>query len=134
MKETLVDSSVLIDVLTRDETWFEWSSSILKVTADESSVVINPVIYSEVSTKFRRMEELDEVLPLALCRRDNIPYPVAFLAARAFVKCRPQGGSRISPLSEFYIGAHAEVAKFRVLTRDPRRIRRYFPTVELITP
>jgi predicted nucleic acid-binding protein len=117
-----------------DENWFERSSYALANAANESAIVINPVIYAEVSTKFRRIEDLDEVLPLELCRRDHLPYAAAFLAARAFVKYRRQGGSRTSPMPDFYIGAHAEVSGFRVLTRDPRRFRRYFPSVELVTP
>ena len=134
MKNTLVDSSVLIDVLMRDERWHERSSEALIKAANESMVVINAIIYAEVSIRFQNVIELDSVLPLDLCRRDALPYPAAFLAARAFIKYRKQGGSRTAPMPDFYIGAHAEVAGFRVLTRDPRRIRRYFPTVEMISP
>ena len=101
---------------------------------NESAIVINPIIYAEVSTGFRKIEELDGRLPLDLYRRDPLPYEAAFLAARAFVKYRRQGGSRTSPMPDFYIGAHAAVTGFRVLTRDPRRLRRYFPSVELIAP
>ena len=118
----------------RDERWFESSSFAVEAAANESAVVINPIIYAEVATTFRRVEDLDKVLPLDLCRRDALPYEAAFLAARAFVRYRRKGGSRTSPLPDFYIGAHAEISRFRVLTRDPRRIRRYFPLVELISP
>ncbi|MGQ0543248.1 MAG: type II toxin-antitoxin system VapC family toxin [Blastocatellia bacterium] len=134
MKETLVDSSVLIDVLMNDEVWFNWSSLALTQAANESAVVINPIIFAEVSTKFQKIEELDMVLPLELCRRDQLPYKAAFLAARAFVKYRRHGGSRIAPMPDFYIGAHATVSGFRILTRDPRRFRRYFRSIELIAP
>jgi predicted nucleic acid-binding protein len=130
----LVDSSVLIDVLTRDEKWLEWSSAALATALNESAVVINPIIYAEASTGYRKIEELNERLPADLYRRYPLPFEAAFLAARAFVKYRRHGGSRTSPMPDFYIGAHAEVAGFRVLTRDPRRFRRYFPTVELIAP
>jgi predicted nucleic acid-binding protein len=130
----LVDSSVLIDVLTRDEEWLEWSSAALATALNESAVVINPIIYAEASTGYRKIEELNERLPADLYRRYPLPFEAAFLAARAFVKYRRHGGSRTSPMPDFYIGAHAEVAGFRVLTRDPRRFRRYFPTVELIAP
>lgn len=99
---------------------------------NESAVVINPIIYAEVSTSYQKIEDLDERLPVELYRRDALPYAAAFVAARAFVKYRRQGGSRTSPMPDFYIGAHAEISTFRVLTRDPRRIRRYFPSVELI--
>ena len=101
---------------------------------DESPVVINPIIYAEVSTNYQKIEDLDERLPIDLYRRDALPYAAAFLAARAFVKYRRQGGSRTSPLPDFYIGAHAEISDLRVLTRDPRRVRRYFPSVEVIVP
>lgn len=134
MRETLVDSSVLIDVLTGDEKWFERSSLALRTAMNESVIVINPVIYAEVSTGYRKIEELDQRLPLDLYRRDPLPYAAAFVAARAFVKYRRKGGALTSPMPDFYIGAHAEVSRFRMLTRDPRRLRRYFPTVELIVP
>ena len=134
MKDVLVDSSVLIDVLLRDEKWFEWSSAALAAAGNEDELVINPVIYAEVSVRYKSTEDLDRVLPPRLYRRDELPYPAAFLAGRAFVKYRRQNGSRTSPMPDFYVGAHAEVSNFRVLTRDPRRIRRYFPSVELISP
>ena len=118
----------------RDEDWFERSSLALTAAANESAVFINPVIYAEVSVRFQNIAELDRVLPLELCRRDDLPYAAAFLAGRAFVKYRRQGGSRTSPMPDFYIGAHAEVSNYRVLTRDPRRFRRYFPSLELICP
>lgn len=118
----------------RDERWFEKSSSALTAVANASVVVINPVIYAEVSLRFQNVAELDRVLPLELCRRDPLPYPAAFLAARAFIKYRRRGGARTTPMPDFFIGAHAEVSDFRILTRDPRRFRRYFPSVELIAP
>ena len=124
----------MIDVLSRDENWFARSSSALTTAMNASVVVINPIIYAEVSSSYQKIEDLDKRLPIELYRRDELPYEAAFLAARAFVKYRRQGGSRTSPMPDFYIGAHAEVSGFRVLTRDPRRLRRYFPTVQLITP
>ena len=130
----MVDSSVLIDVLTGDARWYEWSSSALEAVMNDSAVVINPIIYAEAATNYKRVAELDLRLPTDLYRRDPLPYEAAFLAARAFVKYRRQGRSRTSPMPAFYIGAHAQTADFRVLTRDPRRFRRYFPSVELISP
>jgi len=118
----------------RDASWFERSSLALAAAANESVIVINPVIYAEVSTTFQKIDELDAVLPLDLCRRDNLPYEAAFLAARAFLKYRKRGGSRTSPLPDFFIGAHALVSGYKILTRDPRRFRRYFPDVVLIAP
>lgn len=130
----LIDSSVLIDVLLRDEEWFDWSSSALAAAGNEAELVINPIIYAEASIRFRSIEDLNKSLPISLFRRDELPFEAAFLAGRAFVKYRRKGGSRTSPMPDFYIGAHAEVSGFRVLTRDPRRFRRYFPNVELIAP
>lgn len=129
-----MDSSVLIDVLTGDARWLEWSSSALESVMNESAVVINPIIYAEVASGFKRIEELDARLPTDLYRREPLPFAAAFLAARAFLKYRRKGGLRTTPMPDFYIGAHAEVAGFRVLTRDPRRFKRYFPSVELIAP
>ena len=134
MKDTIIDSSVLIDVLTRDESWFERSSEAVVSAMNDSAIVINPIIYAEVSLSFKKIGDLDKVLPVDLYRRDELPYEAAFLAGRAFVKYRRQGGSRTTPMPDFYIAAHAEVSNFRVLTRDPRRFRRYFPSVELIAP
>lgn len=101
---------------------------------NEAEIVINPIIFAEVSIGYKKIAELNKRLPSDLYRRDALPYNAAFFAARAFVKYRRQGGSRTSPMPDFYIGAHAEVAGFRILTRDPRRFRKYFPHVELITP
>lgn len=129
-----MDSSVLIDVLLRDSKWFERSSAALAAAADDGELVINPIIFAEVSVRYRSIEDLNKVLPTSLYRRDELPYEASFLAGRAFVKYRRQGGSRTAPMPDFYIGAHAEVSEFRVLTRDPRRFRRYFPKVELIVP
>jgi predicted nucleic acid-binding protein len=134
LKDVLIDSNVLIDVLLRDAKWFEWSSSALTAAGNEAEVVINPIIYAEVSIRYRLIEDLNRVLPPSLYRRDDLPFAAAFLAGRAFLKYRRQGGSRTSPMPDFYIGAHAEVSGLRVLTRDPRRIRRYFPGVEIISP
>jgi predicted nucleic acid-binding protein len=130
----LVDSSVLLDVVTRDSVWNEWSSTMLERIANESVLVINPLIYAEVSAGFDSIEAAEDGLPLDLVRRDNLPYEAAFLAGKAFLAYRRRGGERRSPLPDFYIGAHAAIAGFRLLTRDARRFRAYFPNLELITP
>ncbi|HVZ72050.1 MAG TPA: type II toxin-antitoxin system VapC family toxin [Polyangia bacterium] len=134
MKTTLVDSNVLLDVATGDPTWSSWSSEALEAAANESPLAINALIFAEVSVGYARVEELDRVIPSELFRREPLPYEAAFLAGKAFVRYRRRGGARTSPLADFYIGAHAAVADFRLLTRDPRRYRTYFPTVELIAP
>jgi predicted nucleic acid-binding protein len=131
---TLIDSNVLIDILTEDEEWFDWSSSMLEAAAHEGPVVINPLVYAEVSVAFRRIEELDEALPRAYYRREDLPWAAAFLAGHAFARYRRAGGTRRSPLADFYIGAHAAIAGFTLLTRDARRYRSYFPTLRVIAP
>jgi predicted nucleic acid-binding protein len=130
----LVDSNVLLDVATNDPVWLDWSVSALEAAANAASLVINPLIYSEVSVAFRRIEELELALPAARFRREALPYEAAFLAGKAFLQYRRRSGARRSPLPDFYIGAHAAVAGFQLLTRDASRYRTYFPSVVLIAP
>jgi len=130
----LVDSNVLLDVATADPEWSAWSSAAVERTADESVLVINPLVYAEVSVGFATIEALDEALPVSLYRREDLPYEAAFLAGKCFVRYRRSGGARGSPLPDFYIGAHAAVAGYRLLTRDAARYRTCFPTLELIAP
>jgi predicted nucleic acid-binding protein len=134
MKITLVDSNVLLDVATNDPVWFDWSSQALESAGNESPLAINAIIYAEVSIGFQRIEDLESAIPSSLFRRDALPFEAAFLAGKAFVQYRRRGGGRTTPLPDFYIGAHAAVAGFRLLTRDARRYRTYFPSVELIAP
>jgi predicted nucleic acid-binding protein len=130
----LVDSNVILDVATSDPNWSTWSSAALQHEADRSVLVINALIYVEVSVGFDAIEPLEEALPRELYRRDPLPFEAGFLAGKAFAAYRRRGGSRRSPLPDFYIGAHAAVAGYRLLTRDATRYRAYFPTVELIAP
>lgn len=134
MTPVVVDSSVLLDVITDDPTWGEWSAHALRRLADEAVLVINPLIYAEVSVRFETVEALEEALPTDLYRREALPWEAAFLAAKAFLAYRRRGGARRAPLPDFYIGAHAAVRHYRLLTRDPSRCRQCFPTVELIAP
>ncbi len=134
MTPILVDSNVLIDVLSEPGPWSSWSANALRRAADEAAVVINAIIFGEVSIGFPTVETLDEALPAAWLRREDVPYAAAFLAGRCFIDYRRCGGSRLSPLPDFYIGAHAAVAGYRLLTRDATRYRTYFPTLELIAP
>ena len=131
---TLVDSSVLLDVLTEDQVWLEWSSGELARAADEGPLFINAVIYAEVSVRFSRIEDLDDALPGADYERLALPWEAAFLAGKAFLNYRRNRGTRTSTLPDFFIGAHAAVARLQLLTRDPSRYRTYFPTVALATP
>jgi predicted nucleic acid-binding protein len=134
MRPTLVDSNILLDVATGDPTWADWSSRALEAAANESPLAINALIYAEVSIGFERIEQLEQAIPSNTFRREPLPYEAAFLAGKAFLKYRRRGGQRTSPLPDFYIGAHAAVSGFRILTRDPRRYRKYFPTVDIISP
>jgi hypothetical protein len=134
MKTTLVDANVLLDIATNDPAWSDWSSRALEKAANEAPLAINALIYAEVSISFAKIEDLEEALPTTIYRREPLPYEAAFLAGKAFLHYRRRGGTRTAPLPDFYIGAHAAVAGFRVLTRDSRRYRTYFPTVELIAP
>ncbi len=134
MTPVLVDSNVLLDVATDDPTWGSWSSGALARAADEAILVINALIYAEVSIGFASIEALEAALPLDLYRRAALPYEAAFLAGKAFLRYRQTGGPRRSPLPDFYIGAHAAISGYRLLTRDATRYRTYFPSLELIAP
>jgi len=128
----LVDSNVLLDVLTEDAVWYAWSSAALAAAADESGLAINPLVYAEVSIGFERIEELDEALPSQTFLRLPLPWAAAFLAGKCFLAYRRAGGERRSPLPDFYIGAHAAVEEMPLLTRDPVRYRTYLPSLDLI--
>lgn len=134
MTAVLVDSNVLLDVLSLDERWLSWSRAAIEAAGDYSRLVINPVVYAEVSVGFLRIEELDVALPGSVFNREAIPYTAAFLAAKAYADYRRRGGARRSPLPDFFIGAHAAVAGYRLLTRDAARYRTYFPRLPLIAP
>jgi predicted nucleic acid-binding protein len=131
---TLIDSCALLDVLTDDPTWSGWSAQAIARAETEGDLVINPLIYAEVSAGYAQVEEVDAALPTAIFRREPLPYEAGFLAAKAFVAYRKRGGTRTAPLPDFYIGAHAAVAGYRVITRDASRFRTYFPGLERVTP
>ena len=130
----LVDANVLLDVLTDDPHWFEWSAARLDDCAAHGPLCINPIIYAEVSVGFTRIEDLDQALPADAFTRLELPWAAGFLAGKAFLDYRRARGSRTSPLPDFYIGAHAALAGLPLLTRDAKRYRTYFPTLELICP
>ena len=134
MGRVLVDSNVLLDVMTEDPTWFEWSSGVLERHAEEDILCINPVVYAEVSIRFERVEELEAALPRELVQRLPIPYEAAFLAGKCFLEYRRRGGERLSTLPDFFIGAHAAVEGMPLITRDAGRYRTYFPGLRLIAP
>ncbi|MCX5670359.1 MAG: type II toxin-antitoxin system VapC family toxin [Planctomycetota bacterium] len=134
MAETMVDSNVLLDVLTEDPAWFEWSSRSLEECAEDHILVINPIIYAEISISFNRLEDLDAAVPESMVERRPIPLEAAFLAGKCFLKYRERGGRKQSILPDFFIGAHAAVERMGLLTRDASRYRTYFPKLKLICP
>ena len=130
----LVDSNVLLDIITEDREWSAWSGEALAECAERSALAINPLVYAEVSIRFERIEELEEVIPEEDFLRLPLPWEAAFLAGKCFVRSRRRRGGRRSPLPDFYIGAHAAVAGLVLLTRDATRYRSYFPGLEIIAP
>ena len=134
MAGTLVDTNVLLDVITEDPEWIDWSASMLEQAAHAGWLYINPIVYAEVSAGFDRIEDVDDALPLHYFRRADLPWPAGFLAGQAYLRYRRGGGTRRSPLPDFYIGAHAAVAGLTLLTRDARRYREYFSTLRIIAP
>ena len=131
---TLVDSNVILDVVTDDAEWGEWSAASLAGAAQQGRVVINPLIYAEVSCGYSRIEDLDEAVPPEYFTREPLPWAAAFLAAKAFLKYRRRGGTRPAPLPDFYIGAHAALSGYTLLTRDARRYKTYFPSLRIVSP
>ena len=134
MAGVLVDSNVILDVLTEDPKWFRWSSEVLARCADDSGLVINPIVYAEVSIGFDRIEDVESALPQDVFVRSPLPWDAGFLAGKCFLAYRRRGGEKRSPLPDFYVGAHAAVSGLSLLTRDPSRYRTYFPKVKLIAP
>jgi predicted nucleic acid-binding protein len=131
---TLVDSNVLLDIVTEDDTWLDWSSWALSTCAEKDRLVINPIVYAEVSGGFSRIEDLDDALPAEFFVREPLPWAAAFLAVKAFLQYRHRGGARPHPLPDFYIGAHAAIAGYTLLTRDARRYRTYYPKLRVMAP
>ncbi|HEY1752526.1 MAG TPA: type II toxin-antitoxin system VapC family toxin [Caulobacteraceae bacterium] len=134
MAGVLVDSNVLLDVLSEASPWLAWSRAALSEAADRARLVIDPVIYAEVSVGYDTAERLEAELPADVFAREPIPYEAAYLAGKAYLDYRRRGGARRSPLPDFFIGGHAAVAGYELLTRDAARYRSYFPTVPLIAP
>lgn len=130
----LVDSNVLLDVITADPRWGEWSGRALAAHLDNGRLVVNPVVYAEIAFNFDTIEEVGELLPAADYEYAGIPREAAFLAARCHAHYRAAGGSRAMILPDFLIGAHAVVERMQLLTRDVRRYRSYFPGLALIAP
>ena len=134
-RPVLVDANVLLDLLTADPVWMDWSLEQLTIARKHGRVRVNPIICAEIAPVFDfDWRKLDNWLRPSLFTRDPPPFEASIIAARAFQQYRKCGGTRTSPLPDFYIGAHAEVLGYALLTRDAARYRTYFPGVELIVP
>ena len=131
---TLVDSNILLDIATNDPKWSEWSGRALAECAEHTILIINPLIYAEVSVGYTTIEALNAALPTTLYQREPLPWEGGFLAGKCFLAYRRRGGLRNSPLPEFYIGAHAARGQLALRTRDAARYRSYFPTIEILAP
>jgi hypothetical protein len=133
MAALIVDTNILLDIYTQDQAWEERSAAAIASAADVAVLVINPIIYAELSVGIKKIEELDQFLGTDF-RRDPLPWEAAFVAGKAFLAYRRRGGLKTAPLPDFYIGAHAAVQSMKILTRDPKRYTSYFPTVKIIEP
>ena len=133
MPEVLVDSNVMLDLLTNDSEWEARSARAIAAAANAAPLVINPVIYAEISVGIPSIELLDKFLGVDY-RRDPIPWEAAYLAGKAFLTYRRRGGQKVQPLPDFFIGAHAAVRGMDLLTRDSARFSSYFPTIRIIQP
>jgi predicted nucleic acid-binding protein len=131
---TLLDTNILLDLLTEDAEWFDWSAAMVAEAAESAPLYINPIIYAEVSAGFSTIEEVDEALPTAFYRRAQLPWEAGFLAGQVFLTYRKSGGAKRAPIADFYIGSHATVSGFTLLTRDAQRYRTYFPRLRIVSP
>jgi predicted nucleic acid-binding protein len=130
--KTLVDTNVLVDIITRDPTWLSWSELALRKAAEHSTLAINPIVFAEVSMKFERIEDADAALVDFV--REPLPYEAGFLAGKAFLSYKQRGGAKRSPMPDFYVGAHAVVGRMALLTRDAARYHTYFPGLKVVAP
>ena len=130
----LVDTNVLVDVLQDDPQWANWSIGQLRAQASIHQLAINPIIYAEMSLSFSTLEGLDKTVSTLALELRQIPRPALFLAAKAYAQYRKRGGSKLQVLPDFFIGAHAAVESWPLLTRDASRFRTYFPTLEVVAP
>lgn len=134
MSAVMVDSCVLLDILTEDPRWFEWSSQQVSQAAESGFIIINPVIYSEVSVGFERIEEVEDIFSDDVFVYRPVPKEAAFLAGKCFLQYRRSGGSKALPLPDFFIGAHASIERLPLITRDAKRFETYYPKLKIIKP
>jgi predicted nucleic acid-binding protein len=134
MSDVLVDSSVILDIFLDDPEWGDWSERMLTELSGAGSLLINPIIYTEISIGFERIEELERAVSESGFKMATIPKEALFLAGKVYLKYRKGKGKKVAPLPDFFIGAHAAVEGLELVTRDVRRIKTYFPSVKLISP
>ena len=134
MKGILVDSNIVLDIFLDDPNWAEWSETVLSEYSIHTPLYINPIIYTEISIGFKKIEELETALLKGGFQMLEIPKEALFLAGKAFLKYRRSKGVKKSPLPDFFIGAQAAVLGLELITRDTKRYRSYFPTVKIISP
>ncbi len=133
MKRVLIDSNILLDIFTEDPLWFSWSSEQLAELSEHNTLCINPIIYGEISVRFKTSEELDKSLPSEILRV-SLPWEAAFLAGKSFIQYKKKGGTKASTLPDFFIGAHALTENLILLTRDASRYKTYYPKVRMVSP
>jgi len=134
MNGVLVDSCVLLDLFTDDPNWVDWSEKVLEQYSQTNTLYINSVVYTEVSIGFKNIEEVETAISELGVKVLEMPREALFLTGKAFLQYRKNQGSKTSPLPDFFIGAHAAVSKFDLITRDARKYKTYFPQVKLIYP
>jgi predicted nucleic acid-binding protein len=134
MAAYLVDSSALLDIFTADPAWAEWSIRELEKARADGTVFIDPIVYSEISIRFSRIEDLEAAIAESGLVWSEVPREALFLAGKAFMAYRKAGGSRTAPLPDFFIGAHAAVSDLILITRDPERVRTHFPRLQMVSP
>ena len=130
----LVDTNVLVDVVQDDPQWADWSIAQLRAQASVHQLMINPIVYAELSLSFATIEALERVLATLALELRELPRPALFLAVKAYLQYRRRGGTKLQVLPDFFIGAHAAVEGCALLTRDARRFETYFPTLKIIAP
>lgn len=130
----MADTNVLLDASGPPSEWRDWSERALRPFLERGPLMINPIIYAELAAGYARREDLDGAFPAGTFHREDLPWEAAFLAGHAFLSYRRRGGTRTSPLPDFFIGAHAQVNGYFLITRDTRRYRAYFPRVRLVSP
>lgn len=134
MNGILVDSCVLLDLFTDDKNWADWSERTLEKFSQTNSLYINSIVYTEVSIGFNKVEEVESAIEALGIKVLEMPREALFLTGKAYIKYRKNKGTKISPLPDFFIGAHASVSQFGLVTRDLAKYKTYFPQIQLIYP